>query len=316
MRSVLPSRPPGGPDPARRDRARGAAIAGRLAQWARVAPDMSHSRRVALLKRVLPAIGLSLILLVAVWPRLAPLLERIRFTLPAIDLREARELRMLNPRYLGTDHENRPFVVTAAAGQQVPDNADLMSLEKPKADMKAHDGASVVVTAATGIYQSQAQILDLFGHVKLVHQNGTEFTTDTARLNVANNSAQGDDPVEGHGPSGDVKAQGFRIYDKGDTLIFTGDSDLWLKGAHSTPAAAPPPPAVPRKVAEQAAAVETAARPELAATAREAREAAAKRAAHHPAAHAAHAAAHHPSARRHVAAHHPAHSAKKKSGAT
>lgn len=260
---------------------------------------MSHSRRVALLKRILPAIGLSLILLVAVWPRLAPLLERIRFTLPAIDLREARELKMLNPRYLGTDRENRPFVVTAAAGQQVPDNANLMSLEKPKADLQAHNGATVTVTAATGIYQSQAQVLDLFGSVKLVHQNGTEFTTDTARLNVANNSAQGDDPVEGHGPSGDVKAQGFRIYDKGDTLIFTGNADVVLKGAHPNTAAAPPPPAVPPKVAERAAAVETAAKPELAAAAK---EAAAKRPAHP-----AHAAAHHPPPHHHAAAHHSAH---------
>jgi lipopolysaccharide export system protein LptC len=266
----------------------------RLARWARVAPDLSHSRRVALLKRVLPAIGLSLMLLVAMWPRLAPLLERIRFTLPAIDLREARELRMLNPRYLGTDRENRPFVVTAAVGQQVPDNADLMSLEQPKADLQAHDGATVVITAATGIYQSQAQILDLFGSVKLVHQNGMEFTTATARLNVANNSAQGDDPVEGHGPSGDVKAQGFRIYDKGDTLIFTGDADVVLKGAHPNAAAAPPPPAVPPKVAEQAAAVEIAAKPELAAAARAAKKP-------------VHPAAHHPPPRRRVAAHHPVH---------
>jgi lipopolysaccharide export system protein LptC len=291
----LPSRPPGRPDRTAR-----AVLAGRLAQWARVAPDLSHSRRVAVLKRVLPAIGLSLMLLVAVWPRLAPLLERIRFTLPAIDLREARELRMLNPRYLGTDRENRPFVVTAAVGQQVPDNANLMSLEKPKADLKAHDGATVVVTAATGIYQSQAQILDLFGSVKLVHQDGTEFTTDSARLNVANNSAQGDDPVEGHGPSGDVKAQGFRIYDKGDTLIFTGNADVVLKGAHQNPAAAAPPPAVPPKVAEQAAALETAARPELAAAAKA--EAAKKPV--HP----AHTVAHHPLPhRRAAAAHHPVH---------
>lgn len=307
MRSVLPSRAPRPPS-GRPDRAPRAAIAGRFAQWARIAPDLSHSRRVALLKRVLPAIGLSLMLLVAVWPRLAPLLERIRFTLPAIDLREARELRMLNPRYLGTDRENRPFVVTAAVGQQVPDNANLMSLEKPKADLQAHDGATVVVTAATGIYQSQAQILDLFGNVKLVHQNGTEFTTDTARLNVASNSAQGDDPVEGHGPSGDVKAQGFRILDKGDTLIFTGNADVVLKGAHAN-AAAPSPPAVPPRVAEQAAAVETAAKPALAAAAKE--EAAKKPA--HP----MHPAAHHPPPHRHVAAHHPVrHVPPKKAGAT
>ena len=178
--------------------------------------------RVALLKRVLPAIGVALLLLVAAWPRLAPLLESVRLRFPAIDLREARELRMINPRYAGTDRLNRPFVVTAAVGRQVPNRSDLMSLEKPRAEMIVHGGAKVVLTAATAIYQSQPQLLDLFGDVTLTHQNGTRFVTQRAHANLANDTAEGNDPVEGHGPSGDVRGQGFRLLDKGDTIIFTG----------------------------------------------------------------------------------------------
>jgi hypothetical protein len=56
-----------------------------------------HSRRVALLKRLLPATGLALLLLITMWPKLAPLWDRMRLVFPAIDLREAGELRMLNP---------------------------------------------------------------------------------------------------------------------------------------------------------------------------------------------------------------------------
>jgi lipopolysaccharide export system protein LptC len=220
-----------------------------------------HSRRVALLKRVLPAIGLALLLLIAAWPRLAALWERLAF--PPIDLREARELRMIDPRYSGADRLGRPFVVTAAVGRQVPDRQDLVSLETPRADMKTHGGVDIVVTAATGIYQSQAQLLDLFGQVTLVHQNGTRFATDTARVDVANNTAEGSDPVAGDGPSGDIKAEGFRLLDKGDTIIFTGKSDMHLRGAkpgaqNSAPAALPAP------IAVTAARVEAAARPVLA----------------------------------------------------
>src|SRR5437763_13093593 len=102
------------------------------------APEPLHSRRVALLKRVLPAVGLGLLLVVVAWPRLAPLWERMRLALPAIDLREARELRMISPRYAGSDRLGRPFVVTAAIGRQVPNRQDLMSLEAPRADMKTH----------------------------------------------------------------------------------------------------------------------------------------------------------------------------------
>src|SRR5260221_8177887 len=108
--------------------------------WTGNLRESRYSRRVALLKRVVAAIGLALLLLITVWPRLAPLWDRLRLGFAAIDLRDARELRMFNPRYLGTDRLNRPFTVTAAVAHQIPDRQDLMSLESPRADMKTHGG--------------------------------------------------------------------------------------------------------------------------------------------------------------------------------
>jgi lipopolysaccharide export system protein LptC len=216
-----------------------------------------YSRRVLFLKRMLPAVGLTLLLLVAVWPRLHPLLQQVQFGFPAIDLREARELRMVDPRYAGLDRYNRPYVITAAVGRQVPDRDDVMALEQPKAVMTMHGGASVVVTAATGIYQSQAQLLDLFDDVTLIHENGTRFVTRRAHLNLSNNTAEGHDPVEGHGPSGDISGEGFQILSKGETIIFTGRSDLLLKGTKPSEAPAAPPE-LPAEIAQSAAQIENA----------------------------------------------------------
>ncbi|HEX3861604.1 MAG TPA: LPS export ABC transporter periplasmic protein LptC [Stellaceae bacterium] len=241
----------------------GSAVAWLSAAWAVAGSDDRHSRRVALLKRLLPATGLLLLLLITLWPRLAPLWDRMRLGFPAIDLRDARELRMLNPRYAGLDRLGRPYVVTAAVGRQVPDRQDLMSLEAPRADVTTHSGANIVLTSSTGVYQSQAQLLDLFGDVTMVHQNGTRFVTDTARINVAENSAAGSDPVEGHGPSGDIKAAGFKILDKGDTIIFTGKSDMLLRGAKPNAGKAAPT-GLPAPVAAAAAQTAAAAKPILA----------------------------------------------------
>jgi lipopolysaccharide export system protein LptC len=216
-----------------------------------------YSRRVALMKRVLPVIGATLLLLVAMWPRLVPLIESVRQAVSAIDLREARELKMIDPRYAGTDRLNRPFVVTAAVGRQVPSRSDLMSLEDPKAVMIVHPGARVVLTAATGIYQSQAQLLDLFDNVVLTHQNGTRFVTRRAHANLAADTAEGHDPIEGHGPSGDIWGQGFHVVDKGDTIIFTGRSHAILRGTKSAKPASPPQ--LPPGVVSTAAAIEAAA---------------------------------------------------------
>jgi lipopolysaccharide export system protein LptC len=214
-----------------------------------------YSRWVALLKVVLPVTGVALMCLVSVWSRLPSLLESVRAGFPAIDLREARELRMVTPRYAGLDRYNRPYAVTAAIGRQVPDRNDVMALERPQAVMIVHGGASVVVTAATGIYQSQAQLLDLFDDVNLVHQDGTRFVTRRAHLDVSDNTAEGHEPVEGHGPSGDITGEGFRILSKGDTIIFTGQSSLVLRGVKPD-AAATAPPALPAEVEKSAAQIE------------------------------------------------------------
>jgi lipopolysaccharide export system protein LptC len=227
-------------------------------QWRSRGAADRHSQRIALLKRVLPALGVALLLLVAAWPRLAPLLDSVRLGFPAIDLREARELKMLDPRYAGIDRLNRPYLVTAAVGRQVSNRSDLMSLERPRAVMTVHGGAKAVLSAATGIYQSQSQLLDLFGDVTLTHQNGARFVTNRAHADFSTNTAEGHEPIEGHGPSGDIWGQGFRILDKGDTIVFTGRSHLLLKGARPAKAAAPP--AFPAQIARTATRLEAAAR--------------------------------------------------------
>jgi lipopolysaccharide export system protein LptC len=217
-----------------------------------------YSRWVALLKVILPVIGVTLLCLVSIWPRLPALWETMQGEFPAIDLREARELRMINPRYAGLDRYNRPFLVTAAVGRQVPDRNDVMSLEQPRGVMTLHSGASVVVTAATGIYQSEAQLLDLFQDVNLVHHDTTRFETQRAHLNLSNSTAEGHQPVEGHGPSGDITGEGFLVLAKGNTIIFTGQSSLVLRGAK--PAAATTQPAMlPAEVEKSAMQIEASA---------------------------------------------------------
>jgi hypothetical protein len=82
--------------------------------------------------------------------------------------------------------------------------------------------------------------------------------TRRAHANFSDNTAAGHDPIEGHGPAGDIWGQGFRILDKGDTIIFTGRSHCIL--IESRPAKATrTPPALPAAVAATAAQIEAAA---------------------------------------------------------
>ena len=135
-----------------------------------------------------------------------------------------------------------------------------MSLQAPVAEIKLRSGAQVWANSISAIYQSQASMIDMFGDVTVTHQDGTRFVTASARVNAAQNAAEGNDPVAGHGPAGEIKAQGFRIIDKGDTIIFTGRADMLLNGARRTVAKSAPP-SLPAPVAQLASQVEAEAKP-------------------------------------------------------
>ena len=191
-------------------------------------PGRGYTRLVAWMKLVLPGVAVALLLLVAAWPRLEAQVERLGSRVAKLDLNEARDLRMVNAHFSGLDKLNRPYTVTAQVARQMPSKDDLISLEGPKADMTLQSGAWVAVNSATGVYQQQQQVLDLFGEVHVFHDTGIEFTTDSARVKLDQGTAEGTEPVAGQGSFGELQAEGFQLLDRGERVIFTGKSRLLL----------------------------------------------------------------------------------------
>lgn len=200
------------------------------------APIHRYSRFVAWMKLALPAAAMSLVLLIAVWPRIQSAVEHLS-KLPRIDLSQARDLRMVSLHYAGRDKHNRPFTVTSEAARQRPEVDDLVELEGPKADMTTESDSWFALTAYTGVYRPQSQLLDLFGNVEVFQDKGNAFVTDSAHVDMVKGNAVGDEPIEGHGPFGTIKAEGFRIENQGDVIVFTGRTQLMLEqhGTKETP---------------------------------------------------------------------------------
>jgi len=213
---------------ANHDRLAGAAAAATASRAAVTPPGQGYSRLVSILKLLLPAIAAALLLLIVAWPRLQATLDKVSALVPRLNLSDARDLRMVSARVSGVDRQNRPYVVTADTARQLPGTDGLIAMDGPKADMTLQSGAWLAVTADTGVYKSQSQLLDLFGQVNLFHDKGYEFLTDSAHVDMQAGSAEGDDKVSGQGIFGHVDAEGFRIYDRGDRVVFTGKSKMLL----------------------------------------------------------------------------------------
>ena len=185
-----------------------------------------YSRFVHLMKYALPVVAGVVLLLVVVWPELKSQPEKFPIAISNLKVETAGGQRVINARFTGVDSENRPFSVTADAVVQDGPDTRGVRLSKPKADVTLAGDSWVAVSAPTGTFWRSKEVLLLTGGVDLFHDEGYEFQTAEARIDFRNGTASGDQPVRGQGSFGTVNAQGFRIVESGDTIVFQGTSRL------------------------------------------------------------------------------------------
>ncbi len=185
-----------------------------------------YSSFVRAMKFVLPAIALLLIGLIVSWPYINVPDAKFRIGFADLSVKEADDPSMLNPRYVGTDDDDQPYSVTAEIARKLAASGKVIELDSPKADIALSDGTWLVLTASRGVYGREVETLDLVGSVVLYHDSGYEFLTDKAKIDLDKSTAEGDQPIRGQGPFGNLQAEGFRLVNKGRTIYFTGKSKL------------------------------------------------------------------------------------------
>lgn len=186
-----------------------------------------YSIFVGLMKIVLPAMAAALVLLVVVWPQLN-VETGFRVGVSDLSLEDAESLTMLNPRFDGSDADNQPYRLTADLATQRPGDENVIDLEQPAGDLTLKSGTWLALTARSGQYRKDQEVLDLAGDVSLFHDDGFELRSDSAQIDLGRGTARGDQPVEGQGSAGLISGQGFEVLDRGDRIIFTGKSRLVL----------------------------------------------------------------------------------------
>ena len=187
-----------------------------------------YGRFVGIMRILLPTIATALLILVALWPQITDQQQRYSITPSKIAASAAKTLTMTNGVYSGIDENRRPFTLTADSVNLSNSELSIVALTAPKADLLMEDGSWVAVTAREGTYDRDKKILKLRGAVNLFHDSGYEFRTSAAVIDMMAGDAYGTDPVEGQGPFGNIKSEGFTIRNRGARVEFTGKADLLL----------------------------------------------------------------------------------------
>jgi lipopolysaccharide export system protein LptC len=188
-----------------------------------VAPHGRYSRLVALLRVVLPAIVLSMVALVMLWPQLiggaSGLIAPI-FANAKVDGTDV--MLMHNPRYVGQTKAAEPYQVTAASAYADPAHPDRIHMEQMAAEIATAGKRDLSVVALTGTYDRASEELELTGGIELTTSDGYRFETPSAQINLQRGQVIGRQPIEGSGPSGTLSADRFEIRDGGKVLRFDG----------------------------------------------------------------------------------------------
>ena len=227
-------------------------------------PDLTAPRRMfkrkkrshwlLALKIGLPLVAVACVAYIVIWSRVLIHDQTINPVEATSDAaKPTTDVTVSRVKYDGVDSKNRPFSITAEVATQ-PDNStanpapanapppaaaiqnqqqtqpaapktdSTINMKQVIADMTMTDGAWVAVTADTGVYNRDTNTVDLSGNVTLFHDTGLQFQTDAAKVDLKNDTAQGDQPVEGQNPDGTLAAQGFQVLNDGRTVLFMGRS--------------------------------------------------------------------------------------------
>jgi lipopolysaccharide export system protein LptC len=191
--------------------------------------DHNYTRRVRRLRLLLPIIALIIVGVVFAWPKMDQIKpEVVAATAPH---KQTGSNELIKPKFMGQDSNNQPYTVTADSAVQSTEDPDAILLEQPRGHTALADGMTVEVQSAKGAYRQKAQRLTLENNVRLSNSQGYYLDGSRVTVDMITHKAWSDQPVQGAGPAGTIRATGLQADTTTGVLVFTGPATLTLNDA-------------------------------------------------------------------------------------
>ena len=153
-----------------------------------------------------------------------------------VNLAADEVITMVKARFTGRNFAGEAFTITADTARRRRADSSVIDLQNPK----LVDESGTEVIAPSGVYDQNAEYLDLFEDVRVNDGHGYEFLTTAARVFVQEGRVAGLEPLSGSGPLGQVRSDSYEIEDEGDRVILRGNVDMTIYPRRDDPAPAQP----------------------------------------------------------------------------
>jgi lipopolysaccharide export system protein LptC len=130
---------------------------------------------------------------------------------------------MESPKLTGFKNDNRPYEVTASAATQDVRKPNFVRLADLRARIVTDDRGSVArLKAATGVLNTQKEVLRLRRDVQVTTDAGHEVQLKTATINFKAGTVVSKEPVTVSFTDGVIHAKGLKVTENGKVMSFTG----------------------------------------------------------------------------------------------
>ncbi|MEO3997717.1 LPS export ABC transporter periplasmic protein LptC [Mesorhizobium sp. CAU 1732] len=177
-----------------------------------------HSGRVRVLKFVLPVAAVCMVLAFGAKSWLStPGGVSVNLAGTAI---EGGRLVMADPKLDGFTSDNRAYKMSAARAIQDIGNASKIDLEGIDARLPFDDDNWMTIAAATGIFDRDANRLDINSDITVMTDNGITALLKSASVDIAKGSLNTQHPVDITLDGARIEADSMTVKEKGAVMIF------------------------------------------------------------------------------------------------
>ncbi|GGH08311.1 hypothetical protein GCM10007036_03730 [Alsobacter metallidurans] len=183
---------------------------------------LRHSGRVRWLRRIIPVGAVLMVLGVgffAFWNPFRAIPDGVSVGPLSIN---GTKVTMEAPKLSGFKKDKRPYEVTARWASSDVKNPNVIELKDIKARIALQDKGFANVEALNGVYNSQAEAIQLKDDVRVKTDTGYDVLMKVADVNFKAGTVQSTEAIEMKFTGGTIRADALEMLDNGQVVIFKG----------------------------------------------------------------------------------------------
>lgn len=187
---------------------------------------------IKVVKYSLMALAFALVIALFLWPyavKQKNFLESM-ITQNYFGSSNSAKIDMTKVQFFSADKKGNPFTINASKVLEVDSKEGIVRLDRPNGEMAFDNGIKLYMTSPFAFLHQKTESLVFDEEVKIVSDNGYVASISGVTLNYKLRTAKSAQKISIRGEKGNIVADGFYIFDEGNSLNFYGKSNAVITG--------------------------------------------------------------------------------------